>query len=130
MVSTFTRTLLSDKQLQLLDALERPMLVADAGGCIAYRTPALQRCLRHGPRGERSKLESELERLVARLVARLRNGGLRARNGRPDVVTREIGTTRATYRLRGVLLPPEVVPGDTGAILVEFERIGPGTLRE
>jgi DNA-binding CsgD family transcriptional regulator len=130
MVSTSTRALLNDKQLQLLDALERPMLVADAGGCIAYRTPALQRCLRHGPRGERFRLESELERLVARLVARLQHGGLRDRNGRPDVVTREIGTTHATYRLRGVLLPPEVVPGDTGAILVEFERTGPGTLRE
>jgi DNA-binding CsgD family transcriptional regulator len=39
-------------------------------------------------------------------------------------------TTHATYKLRGVLLPPEVVPGDTGAILVELERTGVGRLRE
>jgi DNA-binding CsgD family transcriptional regulator len=130
MVSTPVRALLNDKQLQLLDALERPMLVADAQGCITYRTPALQRCLRHGARAERSRLESELERLVARLVARLRNGGPRHSNGHPDVLTRHVGTIRATYRLRGVLLPPELVPGDTGAILVEFERTGAGALRE
>lgn len=130
MVPTSAQALLDDRQLQLLDALERPMLLADAGGCVVHRTPALHRCLRSGARTERARLECELEGLVGRLVARLRTGGPRSPGGRPTVLTREVRTTHATYRLRGVLLSPEVVPGDSGAILVELERTGRGSLRE
>jgi DNA-binding CsgD family transcriptional regulator len=127
MDSAFTQPLLNDRQLQLLDALERPMLLADAGGCVLHRTPALQRCLRSRTRIERARLECELERLVGRLVGRLRAAGPGAR---PTVFTREVCTTHGTYRLRGVLLPPEVVPGGAGTILVELERTGNGALRE
>lgn len=130
MVSAAAPTLLSDRQLQLLNALERPILVADAGGCVAHRTPALQRCLRQGSRSERSRLEGELEHVVGRLVARLRTSGPRCPSGRPVVLTREVGIMHASYRLRGVLLPPEVVPGNGGAILVELERTSNGTVRE
>jgi DNA-binding CsgD family transcriptional regulator len=130
MISTSVQTLLNDRQLQLLDALERPVLVSDARGCVVHRTPALQRCLRSQSRPERGRLECELERVVDRLVARLRTGGPRSPGSRPGVLTREVRSTRATYRLRGILLPPEVVAGDAGAILVELERTGIGTLSE
>ena len=130
MVSTFAQALLNDRQLQLLDALERPMLLADAGGCVVHRTPALQRCLRSMTRTERALVECELERLVGRLVGRLRASGPGAPGGRPPVLTREVRTTHGAYRLRGVLLPPEVVPGGAGTILVELERTGNGALRE
>ena len=130
MVSVSAPNLLSDSQLQLLDALERPILVADAGGCVTYRTPALQRCLRQGSRAERSRLERELERVVGRLVIRLQTSGSRTPSGRPVVLTREVGIIHASYRLRGVLLPPEVVPGNGGAVLVELERTGKGPVRE
>jgi DNA-binding CsgD family transcriptional regulator len=127
MASTSAQALLNDRQLQLLDALERPMLLADAGGCVLHRTPALQRCLRSRTRTERARLECELERLV---VGRLRASGPGAPGERPTVLTREVRTTHGTYRLRGVLLPPEVVPGGAGTILVELERTGIGALRE
>ena len=54
--STPTLGALAENQVRLLDALARPILVADETGRLLYQTPALRECLDHASAQERSQL--------------------------------------------------------------------------
>jgi len=121
----FTLTL-SENQVRLLDALLRPILVADVDGRTLYETPALRECLADVPIRDRTQLEGELSSAVTRLRACART---QATDGaRPVILNRHVLTQRSEFRLRGVLLPPVVLLGSPG-ILLELERMAKRTIR-
>lgn len=110
---------LSENQTRLLDALARPILVADAGGQTLHETPALRECLAGAPVRERTELKREIGGAVERLCARARNGA--TDRASPVVLEHAVVTQRSEFRLRGVLLPPGVL-GNGAGVLLELER--------
>jgi DNA-binding CsgD family transcriptional regulator len=110
---------LSLSQSRLLDALARPMLVADVDGQTLYETPALRECLTGASTRERIELERELGNAVGRLCAYARNHTLSS--AKPVVLDRHVLTQRSAFRLRGVLVPPPVLMNGVG-VLLELER--------
>lgn len=115
--------LLAQSQLRLLDALARPILLADAGGRRVYQTPALRQYLDQLTIDEYRRLHREIEHMVARLSIQLRPMG-RAPCRFPVVLCREVSTASSNYQLRGVLLSPDLVGSEPGGILVELEQTG------
>jgi DNA-binding CsgD family transcriptional regulator len=65
---------------------------------------------------------------VAELSRRLRQGAP-LDGDHPIVLQHEVGTSQSSYRLRGVLLPSEVMHGLVPGILIELERVGSGQMR-
>lgn len=117
---------LSETQIRLLDALARPILVADIDGRTLYETPTLRECLADASKQERTELERELGASVKRLCARARTQS--TDGARPAVLNRQVLTQRSEFRLRGVLLPPPVLPNRYG-VLLELERIDKRAIR-
>ena len=120
--------LLAQSQLRLLDALARPILLADAGGRRTYQTPALRQYLDQVSIDEYRRLDREIEHMVARLSAWLRVVG-RPPCQFPVVVCREVSTPYSNYQLRGVLLSPDLVGSKPGGILLELEQTGVRAVR-
>ena len=120
---TSTPRLLPENQVRLLNALARPILVADEIGRPLYQTPALRQCLAHAPDQERIQLQRALDHAVTRLCSRLRNQTGATRGTRPVVLSRQVLTNRSEFRLRGVLVPRAVLLHRRG-ILLELERTG------
>jgi DNA-binding NarL/FixJ family response regulator len=114
---------LAESQVRLLNALARPILVADETGRLLYQTPALRECLNHASVQERNQLERALEHAVTHLCSRLRNQSGTGASTRPVVLNRQVLTNRSEFRLRGVLVPPAVLLNQRG-ILLELERMG------
>jgi DNA-binding CsgD family transcriptional regulator len=121
--STFTPGALAENQVRLLNALARPILVADETGRLLYQSPALRECLDHAPVQERIQLQRALEHAVTHLCARLRNQSGTGAYTRPLVLNRQVLTNRSEFRLRGVLIPAAVLLNQRG-ILLELERTG------
>jgi DNA-binding CsgD family transcriptional regulator len=121
--STSTPNALAESQVRLLNALARPILVADETGRPLYQTPALRECLDHASVQERNQLQGALDHAVAHLCSRLRNqSGTGASTG-PVILNRQVLTNRSEFRLRGVLVPAAVLLNQRG-ILLELERTG------
>jgi DNA-binding CsgD family transcriptional regulator len=104
---------------RLLDALARPIVVADATKAILYQSPALRDCLARTPAQERAELQAEIDLALSRLCARAQ---AHRENG-SQVLTREVLTLRSEFRLRGVVLPPGAIHDPPG-VLIELERMG------
>ena len=121
--STSTPSALAESQVRLLNALARPILVADETGRFLYQTPALRECLDHASVQERIQLQRALEHAVTHLCSRLRNQSSTGASARPVVLNRQVLTNRSEFRLRGVLVPPAVLVHQRG-ILLELERTG------
>ena len=121
--STSNPSALAGSQVRLLNALARPILVADETGRLLYQTPTLRECLDHISVQERNQLERALDHAVTHLCSRLRNQSDTAASTRPVVLSREVLTNRSEFRLRGVLLPAAVLLNRRG-ILLELERMG------
>lgn len=121
--STSNPSALAGSQVRLLNALARPILVADETGRLLYQTPTLRECLDHTSVQERNQLERALNHAVTHLCSRLRNQSDTAASTRPVVLSREVLTNRSEFRLRGVLLPAAVLLNRRG-ILLELERVG------
>jgi DNA-binding NarL/FixJ family response regulator len=120
---TSTPNALAESQVRLLNALARPILVADETGRFLYQTPALRECLAHASAQERSQLQRALDHAVTYLCSRLRNQSGRGASTRPVVLSRQVLTNRSEFRLRGVLVPAAVLLNQRG-ILLELERTG------
>jgi DNA-binding CsgD family transcriptional regulator len=104
---------------RLLDALARPIVVADANKAILYRSPAFRDCMARSPAQERAELQAEVDLALSRLCARAQAHP----DQHPHVLTREVLTLRSEFRLRGVILPPGAIPSTPG-VLIELERMG------
>ena len=114
---------LAENQVRLLNALARPILVADETGRPRYQSPALRECLAHSPEQERIQLERALDHAVTHLCGRLRNQCSTEASPRPVVLSRQVLTNSSEFRLRGVLVPDAVLLNQRG-ILLELERTG------
>jgi DNA-binding NarL/FixJ family response regulator len=121
--STSTPNALAESQVRLLNALARPILVADETGRFLYQTPALRECLAHASVQERNQLQRALDHAVTHLCSRLRNQSSSTATARPVVLNRQVLTNRSEFRLRAVLIPPAVLLHQPG-ILLELERTG------
>jgi DNA-binding CsgD family transcriptional regulator len=121
--STSTPAVLAENQVRLLNALARPILVADETGRVLYQTPALRECLDHASVLERHQLQRALDHALSHLCSRLRNQSDTGASTRPVVLNRQVLTNRSEFRLRGVLVPPAVLLNQRG-ILLELERTG------
>jgi DNA-binding CsgD family transcriptional regulator len=121
--STSTPNALAESQVRLLDALARPILVADETGRLLYQTPALRECLDHASVQERIQLQRALDHAVTHLCSRLRDQSGIGAGTRPVVLNRQVLTNCSEFRLRGVLVPPAVLLNQRG-ILLELERTG------
>ncbi len=119
---------LADNQARLLDALARPILVADEAGWTLYQTPALRECLAHASAQERNQLQRALDQAVTSLCSRLRIQSGTGANTPPAVLNHQVLTNRSEFRLRGVLVPPAVLLHGSG-ILLELERTGKRKIR-
>ena len=121
--STSVPNALAEGQVRLLNALARPILVADETGRVLCQTPALREWLDHASVQERNQLPGALDLAVTHLCARLRNQSGTGPSTRPVVLSRQVLTNRSEFRLRGVLLPAAVLLNQRG-ILLELERMG------
>ena len=126
--STSAPGALAENQARLLNALARPILVADETGRLLYQTPALRECLADASVQERTQLQRALDHAVTRLCSRLRNQSDAGTSTRPVVFNRQVLTNRSEFRLRGVLIPDAVLVNQRG-ILLELERTGKRQIR-
>jgi DNA-binding CsgD family transcriptional regulator len=126
--STSTPAVLAENQVRLLNALARPILVADETGRPLYQTPALRECLAYASAQERIQLQRALDRAVTRLYSRLRNQSGTGAGTKPVVLNHQVLTNRSEFRLRGVLVPRAVLLNQRG-ILLELERTGKRQIR-
>jgi DNA-binding CsgD family transcriptional regulator len=126
--STSTPGALAENQVRLLNALARPILVADETGRMLYQTPTLRECLARASVQERIQLQRALDQAVTRLCSRLRNQSGAGASTRPVVLNRQVLTNRSEFRLRGVLVPQAVLLNQRG-ILLELERTGKRKIR-
>lgn len=108
---------------RLLDALARPIVVADANKAILYRSPAFLDCMARSSAQERSELQAEIDLALSRLCSRAQAHP----EQQSQVLTREVLTLRSEFRLRGVILPPGATNNAPG-VLIELERIGKRTV--
>jgi len=120
---------ITEIQARLLDALARPILVADEAGQLLYQTRTLHECLDRATIQERAQLQRELDQAVRRLAARVGALDSTRAPAKTIVLTRDVLTSRSEFRLRGVLVPPRVLLLDRWAILVELERVGKRNIR-
>jgi DNA-binding CsgD family transcriptional regulator len=104
---------------RLLDALARPILVADANKAVLYQSPALRECMARSSAQERAELQGEIDVALSRLCSRAQAH----RDHRSQVLTRDVLTLRSEFRLRGVILPPGAIHNPPG-VLIELERMG------
>jgi DNA-binding CsgD family transcriptional regulator len=102
----------------LLDALARPILVADANKAVLYQSTALRECMARSSAQERAELQGEIDVALSRLCSR----ALAHRDHRSQVLTRDVLTLRSEFRLRGVIVPPGAIHNRPG-VLIELERI-------
>jgi DNA-binding CsgD family transcriptional regulator len=104
---------------RLLDALARPIVVADANKTILYRSPTFRDCMARSSVQERAELQAEIDSALSRLCSRAQ--------AHPDqqshVLTREVLTLRSEFRLRGIILPAGALHNSAG-VLIELERMG------
>ena len=107
--STSTPGALAENQVRLLNALARPILVADETGRPLYQSPALRECLAYASVQERLQLQRALDHAVTRLCSRLRNQSDTGASTQPVVLSRQVLTNRSEFRLRGVLVPRAVL---------------------
>jgi DNA-binding CsgD family transcriptional regulator len=121
-VPTSTLTRVAHHQLQLLDALGRAMLVITADGAV-YQTVSLERCLAREGAGGRRRLERAIMALADRLGHRGRTGGATPSARRPLAANRQVRTARSRYRLHAVLLGPDVLDAERGAVVIDVERV-------
>jgi DNA-binding CsgD family transcriptional regulator len=126
--ATSTPSALAENQVRLLNALARPILVADETGRPLYQTPALRECLADASAQERIQLQRALDHAVTRLCSRLRNQSGTEASTKPVVLNRQVLTNRSEFRLRGVLIPHAVLVNQRG-ILLELERTGKRQIR-
>lgn len=119
---------LAENQARLLDALARPILVADESGRPLYQTTPLRECLTHASVQERIQLQRALDHAVTRLCSQLRNQSSTGASTQPMVLNRQVLTHRSEFRLRGVLVPRAVL-GNQRGILLELERTGKRQIR-
>ena len=105
-----------------LDAVGEPLAAFDTDGEPIHRNGALGRLLAADPEAAR------IEAALSALAARLRPLAFARRSDAPDVraTTAEARTARATYALRGALLPPGAL-GHGEAFLVSVEPRGLAT---
>lgn len=94
--ATSTPGALAENQARLLNALARPILVADETGQSLYRTPALRECLAHASVQERGQLQRALDHAVTHLCSRLRNQSSTPNTSRPVVLSREVLTAQSS----------------------------------
>jgi DNA-binding CsgD family transcriptional regulator len=111
---------------QLLDALARPLLIAQLNGRILHQSPALRRWLSCGPADVRRRVWHELEGVLAQLTGLWRSS---ADCECSIVVRREIRARRGSYSLRGVIVGQGAPQRGRPLILVELDRIRPRRLR-
>jgi DNA-binding CsgD family transcriptional regulator len=126
--STSTLGALAANQVGLLNALARPILVADETGRPLYQTPTLLDCLARASGQERLQLQRALDQAARHLCSRLRTQRGTGARTRPVVLNRQVLTNRSEFRLRGVLVPPAVLLPQRG-ILLELERTGKRKIR-
>lgn len=123
MRTALRRARVQDRQLRLLEALGRAMVVTTARG-VVYETATFERCLARERLGGRARLERAIVRLVDWMAGRCRRGGPAKPAARPTAVSREVRTSRARYRLRAVRLGPDVLGEEPGAVVVDVEEAG------